>query len=294
MEDSGSTVPRRQLGRYLRELRENAYVTVTAAAKALEWSAPRIWRYETGQVPMHPNDIEAMCRLYGASPETTETLRTLARETRAKGWWHSYDNVIKDWFKLYVGLEAAASRIRKHETSVIPGLLQTVEYMTEVIATDHPTMGEQDRAGRVDVRLRRQRLLVRAVPPAPHLDVIIGEAALRRPLRDLAAMARQLDALVVTGRQHNVRLRVLPLAAGLPRWAATPTFTLLDFPAENVRAQEPSTVYMDGPCGAVYLDRPHEIDTYEDIWRSLAERVLDEEESRELITGLAKEMRDAA
>ncbi|MDI5938955.1 helix-turn-helix transcriptional regulator, partial [Micromonospora sp. DH15] len=70
MDDSGSTVPRRQLGRYLRELRENAYVTVAAAAKELEWSAPRIWRYETGQVSMHPNDVEAMCRVYGASRET--------------------------------------------------------------------------------------------------------------------------------------------------------------------------------------------------------------------------------
>ncbi|GGM03627.1 hypothetical protein GCM10012279_21700 [Micromonospora yangpuensis] len=136
-------------------------MTVTAAAKALEWSGPRIWRYESGQVPMHPNDndIDAMCRLYGADPETTERLRALAGETRAKGWWHSYDNVIKDWFRLYVGLEAAASVIRQYEVSVIPGLLQTVEYMTEVIATDHPTMSEQDRAGRVDVRLRRQRLL---------------------------------------------------------------------------------------------------------------------------------------
>lgn len=119
--------------------------------------------------------------------------------------------------------------------------------------------------------------------------MILNEAALRRPLRDLNAMARQLDALVVTGRQHNVQLRVLPLAAGLPRWSAAPPFVLFDFPAENVRAQEPSTVYMDGPCGAVYLDRPHEIETYEDIWRGLVERVLDEDESGELITALAKE-----
>ncbi|WP_433130537.1 helix-turn-helix domain-containing protein [Micromonospora sp. CA-240977] len=293
MDDSGSTVPRRQLGRYLRELRENAYVTVTAAAKELEWSAPRIWRYETGQVPMHPNDVAAMCRVYGASPETIETMRALARETKAHGWWHSYGEAIKDWFKLYVGLEAAATRIRHYEANLVPGLLQTVEYMTEVIGTDHPQMGDQQRQAKVDVRLRRQRLLARAVPRAPRLDVILSETVLRRPLRDRAAMARQLESLVVSSRQHNIGIRVLPLDAGLVRWAQAGTFTMLDFPSE-VREPEPTTIYMDGPCGAVYLDKTHEIEIYEDAWRSLGERALGVDESRELMATIAKEMTNGA
>lgn len=293
MDDPGSTVPRRQLGRYLRELRENAYVTVTAAAKELEWSAPRIWRYETGQVPMHPNDVEAMCRLYGASRETTDTMRALARETKAHGWWHSYGEAIKDWFKLYVGLEAAATQIRHHEVNLVPGLLQTVEYMRELIALDQPELPEAECQAKVEVRLRRQRLLVRAVPQAPRLDVILNEAVLRRPLRDPFAMIQQLDALVVSSRQHNINIRVLPLRAGLYRWATTGTFTMLDFPTD-VREPEPTTIYMDGPCGAVYLDRPHEIEIYEQAWRSLTEHALSRDESRELIAAIAKEMTDGA
>ncbi|MGW4680422.1 helix-turn-helix domain-containing protein [Micromonospora taraxaci] len=293
MDDSGSTVPRRQLGRYLRELRENAYVTVTAAAKELEWSAPRIWRYETGQVPMHPNDVAAMCRVYNASPETIETMRALARETKAHGWWHSYGEAIKDWFKLYVGLEAAATRIRHYEANLIPGLLQTVEYMTEVIATDHPQMAEAQRQAKVDVRLRRQRLLARAVPRAPRLDVILNESVLRRPLRDRAAMVRQLESLVVSSRQPTIGIRVLPFDIGLVRWAQAGTFTMLDFPSE-VRQPEPTTIYMDGPCGAVYLDKTHEIEIYDDAWRSLSERALSVDESRELIAAIAKEMTDGA
>ncbi|MGC4867114.1 helix-turn-helix domain-containing protein [Micromonospora sp. DT53] len=293
MDDSGSTVPRRQLGRYLRELRENAYVTVTAAAKELEWSAPRIWRYETGQVSMHPNDVAAMCRVYGASPETIETMRALARETKAHGWWHSYGEAIKDWFKLYVGLEAAATRIRKYEADLVPGLLQTVEYMTEVIATDHPQMVESERQAKVDVRLRRQRLLARAIPRAPRLDVILNEAVLRRPLGDRAAMVRQLESLVVSSRQPNIGIRVLPFDAGLVRWAQAGTFTMLDFPSD-VREPEPTTIYMDGPCGAVYLDKTHEIEIYEDAWRSLGERALSADESGELIAAIAKEMTDGA
>ncbi|SCE96312.1 Scr1 family TA system antitoxin-like transcriptional regulator, partial [Micromonospora marina] len=170
---------------------------MTAAAKELEWSAPRIWRYETGQVPMHPNDVEAMCRVYGASRDTIETMRSLARETKAHGWWHSYGEAIKDWFKLYVGLEAAATKIRHYETNLVPGLLQTVEYMRELIAIDQPSLPDAESQAKVDVRLRRQRLLARAVPRAPYLDVILNEAVVRRPLRDRHALARQFDALVV-------------------------------------------------------------------------------------------------
>lgn len=288
MEDAGSTVPRRQLGRYLRELREDAHVTVAAAAKELEWSAPRIWRYETGQVPMHPNDVEAMCRVYGASPETIQTMRALARETKAHGWWHSYGEAIKDWFKLYVGLEAAATRIRKYEANVVPGLLQTVDYMRELIEVDQPGLSEADRQVKIDVRLRRQRLLARAVPKAPRLDVLLSEAVIRRPLRDPAAMVRQLESLRVASRQHNISVRVVPLRGGIHRWSSG-SFTLLDFPGD-VREPEPTTVYMDGPCGAVYLDKPREIQVYEEAWSSLVDMALSAGDSEDLLATIAKEM----
>lgn len=129
--------------------------------------------------------------------------------------------------------------------------------------------------------------MVRAVPRAPHYDVILSEAVLRRPLRDRLAMARQLEALVMASRQPNVKFRVLPLAAGLFRWAETGTSTVLDFPT-HVREPEPTTVYKDGPCGAAYLDKPHEIQTYEEAWHSLGERALDVDDSRELITAIAR------
>src|SRR5262249_38103788 len=66
-EDAGSTVPRRQLGRYLRQLRGAVPLTVKAAAESLEWSPVKIWRIESGQTGMRALDVEAMCRTYGAA-----------------------------------------------------------------------------------------------------------------------------------------------------------------------------------------------------------------------------------
>lgn len=287
--DTGSTVPRRQLGRYLRDLREGAQITVAAAAKALDWSTPRIWRYESGQVPMSQTDVEAMCRLYDAPAETTDLLKALARETKSKGWWHAYERALPEWFRLYVGLESAAERIRKYADNVVPGLLQTVEYMNEIIAVDVPELGPEDRQTTAVVRSQRQALLSRALPPAPRLDVILSEAVIRRPLRDRTAMARQLDHLIMAGKRHNVTVRVVPLAAGLHHWAAAGSFTVLEFPREGIRAPEPTTVYSDGPAGAYYLDKPGEISTYEAIWKSVDGLALGEEQSREVIAAVARE-----
>ena len=104
-------MPRRQLGRYLRELRGGQRLTVRTAAERLEWSEAKIWRIETGQVSLRSLDVEAMCKVYGADASLTEGLMGLAKETKARGWWHSYGDVIPEGFDLYIGLEEAASAV---------------------------------------------------------------------------------------------------------------------------------------------------------------------------------------
>lgn len=127
-EDIGSTVPRRQLGRALRELRSEARITLDGAADALYCSRQKMWRIESGLGTTRALDVRALCELYGATPELSRALIALAHETKAKGWWHSYLDAIPEWFELYVGLESAASRLREYDDTLIPGLLQTRDY----------------------------------------------------------------------------------------------------------------------------------------------------------------------
>ncbi|MCA1709618.1 MAG: helix-turn-helix domain-containing protein, partial [Actinobacteria bacterium] len=149
---TGSTVPRRQLGRYLRDLRGQARLTVRAAAATLEWSEGKIWRIETGQTGMRSLDVEAMCRIYGASAETTEALMALAKETKARGWWHSYGDVIPEYFDVYIGLEESASHFSWYESELVPGLLQTEDYARTVIRSGNPTVEDAEIERRVSVR----------------------------------------------------------------------------------------------------------------------------------------------
>ena len=85
-DDMGSTVPRRQLGRALRELRTEARMTLEGAAEALRCSRQKMWRIETGLGAVRRLDVRAICELYGATPELTGALTGLASESRAKGW----------------------------------------------------------------------------------------------------------------------------------------------------------------------------------------------------------------
>jgi transcriptional regulator with XRE-family HTH domain len=289
--DTGSTVPRRQLGRYLRQLREDAGRTVKVAAEDLEWSPVKIWRIESGQTSMRVLDVEAMCRYYGASDEVTGALKSLARETKSKGWWYSYDDAIPEWFELYVGLESAASRLRHYEPELIPGLLQTPAYTAEVFRVGRPDMRDAEISRGVAVRLARQGILTRRLPAPPRLDVVLHESVVRRRFGSVDQTVEQLQKINEVGGLPNVTVRVLPMAVGVHRAALTGGgFILLDF-SPNGRAAEPSVVYSDGLTGALYLDKPQEVTAYNEVWASIQELCLDENETRKLIDSIVGKAR---
>jgi transcriptional regulator with XRE-family HTH domain len=290
-DEIGSTVPRRQLGRLLRQLRTEAGVTLDASAEALEYSRQKIWRIESGLGAVRALDVKAMCDLYKVSPEMTDVLRGLASETKAKGWWHAYGDAVPSWFELYVGLEGAASRLRGYDESLITGILQTKDYAQALYRLDRPASGEEERERAVEVRLQRQALLTRRLPKAPRLEGVLSEAVLRRVVGGPAVMADQLRHLLKVAELPNVSLRVLPLAAGPYSGAVAGTFMILDFPPEKGRTSaEPSIVYSESLTGALYLEKPDELTAYQDAWDSLAVLTLDEGQSKNMINRIIGEI----
>ncbi|WP_243715620.1 helix-turn-helix transcriptional regulator [Micromonospora sp. KC207] len=291
MSDVGSSVPRRQLGRLLRQAREEAGINLEAAAEALEWSRAKMYRLEGGQTSLRTHDVTLMCQFYGTSAELTEVLVSLARESKARGWWHAYGEVIPAWFELYVGLEAAACRIRHYESNLIPGLLQSPEYMAAVFATKQ-SRTPQEVAQKVALRMERQRLLSRRSPAAPRFEAIVDESVIRRPIEDLEVWQLQLAHLVNASQAHNVSFRVLPLTAGPHKVSVAGAFIVLDFPAVGTRPAEPSTIYCESLTGSLYLDRPSEVEAYSDAWQTLQGLALDERASEDLVSTVIKESYD--
>ncbi|WP_307868966.1 helix-turn-helix transcriptional regulator [Micromonospora sp. C95] len=289
MTETGSTVPRRELGRLLRQTREQAGIGLEAAASDLEWSRAKMYRIEAGQTPIRALDVEQMCRLYGAAPEMSEVLVSLAKESKSKGWYHAYGEVIPRWFQLYVGLESAACRIRSYEHALVPGLLQTPEYVSELARTQSGGATEDDVAKHVELRIERQRVLTRRRPAAPALDAILEESLL---YKTMPGMAKQIDKLVAASDAANVTVRVLPLGRKLSDAAVVGNFAILDFPTRGARSAEPTTVYTEGLSGALYLDRVAEVRAYAGVWTELSAEALSVEESRTLLRRIRERHHD--
>jgi len=287
---SGSTVPRRRLGRYLRDLRGEARLTVKAAANALEWSEAKIWRIETGQTSMRSLDVEQMCRVYGAPAEFTEALMALAKETKGRGWWHAYGDVIPEGFDLYIGLEESASQLCWYSSELVPGLLQTEAYARTLIRADNVGVSDDEIERRVHVRIARQALLTR-VTATPTIEVMLNEAVLCRPVGGTAVMADQLEKLAEVADYPNVSIGVIPFRAGLHHGLMSGPFVILRFPTNgDGREGEPPTVYVDGFTGALYLDKPNEIKRYDGAFHAIRDVALDDQESKRRILLAAREL----
>src|SRR2546421_837241 len=176
---TGQRVVRRTLGRRLTGLRVASGKSRGEVAEAkLGISEPTLHRIETGKVPVPVANVRALCWLYGADESITNALAELALGTSQAEWWDA-NPVVPDWFKLYVGLEASASRILCYDGEVVPGELQTEQYARAVFGAEQPADAE---AAERQEKLRMQRQQALFGPrPAPEMATVLGEGAVRPP-----------------------------------------------------------------------------------------------------------------
>jgi hypothetical protein len=250
------------LGAQLRRLRTDAGVSREEAGQAIRASPWKIHRLENGQVGYKERDITDLVALYGVTdPLEIATFITMAREANHQGWWNAYSDVLPQWFRAYVDLEAAAAQIRSYEGQFIPGLLQTEEYMRALMrATLRERPEEIDR--RVQVRLTRQELLTR--PDAPLLWTVVDEAALRRPVGGPKVLGAQIERLMEAANLPNVTLQVLRFNVGAHA-AMSGAFSILRFADEEI----PDVVYLEQVSSATYLDRPEDVEGYAHVMSSV-------------------------
>lgn len=256
---TGQRVVRRTLGRRLTRLRVATGKSRREVAEAkLGISEPTLHRIETGKVPVTGANVRALCWLYGVDQSITDALAELALGTSQEEWWDA-SAVIPDWFKLYVGLEASASRISTYDGEIVPGELQTEKYALAVFAAEQPADDEAARR-HVTLRMQRQRtLFVRK--PRPQLVTVLGESVLSRPVGGQAVLDAQLQHLRETAKRGQADIRVLPFSAGAHA-AMAGAFRILDFDDPD----DPDTVYLESHVGALYLEEPHEIKEYRRIF----------------------------
>lgn len=276
---AGPTIRRRQLAKRMRYLRERAGKSPKEAAEWAGTTTSTISKIENAKHSVQLAHIKLLLQLYGVeSPESDEILR-LAREANQRGWWTSsaYGDTLPKWFRDYVGLENDAEEIWAYDPELIHGLLQTPGYVRAVVSAAQPGCSPADLERSVDLRQARQDKLHGDRPP--RLNVVLGEGALRRSVGGTEVMRDQLDALDQLGELDHISLRVLPFSAGAHPAMVSP-FILLRFDTEP---DNMDVVYLEHDTGALYLERPADIERYTWIFTDIAKQALGEAASEELI-----------
>lgn len=272
---------RRRLGAELRQLREAAGLKIEDAALALDCSTAKISRLETGKGVPFQRDVRDLIKIYGtAAEERSDFLMELVTEGRAQDWFSSFRDVLQgemfaDHLARFVRLERDASVIKTFEADLIPGLLQTEEYIDAVCSIVAPERSEKERARFVQFRRERQDSLLRAGQP-PELNVILSEVAIVRRIGGPGVMRRQLEALAaeLESKLDFVDFRLTPVAAEAPGALGGP-FTVMKYTDPG----DQDVVYLEGREGAHYLESDGDVTRYEQIFSGLERDSLSREES---------------
>ena len=265
---------RRRLGVELRALREAAGKRIEDAAQALDCSTAKISRLETGKGVPFPRDVRDLIQIYGAEAQKRrDYLLDLVSDGRAQDWFSTYRDVLQgemfaDHLQRFVELERDAAVIKIFEADLIPGQLQTEEYIDAVCSIVAPERSEKERARFVEFRRERQDALLRQAHP-PEMSVILSELAIIRQVGGPGVMRRQLEALVAdldedTGRLRAVDLRLTPISAGV-RGALGGPFIIMKYNDPG----DQDIVYLEGREGATYLESDGDVTRYEELFSGL-------------------------
>ncbi len=280
----GPAVPRLVLGERTRKLREAQYISRQEAGEAIKTSDVTIAQLERGRSGFQERDVTDLLSIYGITDETeVATMRALAAQTNAPGWWHTYHDVVPEWFQTFLGLEQAAGVIRSYEVQFVPGLLQTPEYARAVIALGHPRATEEELGRRVELRMLRQRILHSRQPP--HLWAVIDEAALRRPFGGPETMRGQLEHLIAACALPHVTVHVMPFAAGGHAAAGGPV-TLLRLPQREL----PDVIYLEQLLGAGYPAEREEVEHYRHVIDRLVTDAAPASRTRSILLGMLEDI----
>ncbi|MFE6917787.1 helix-turn-helix domain-containing protein [Streptomyces rubiginosohelvolus] len=282
------TVRRRRLGAELKRLREKAGVRMEEAAERIGGDKPKISRQENGRQGVSKLEIEALLALYGVSDERLRTaLTTLAREGRRKGWWAQYSDILPAGFQERLSIESDAARILTFQPMLVPGLLQTVEYATEVIRSVDKDVTEEERDSYIEVRKARQEIFTRDNPP--QYVCLLDEAVLRREVGGPAVMVAQLDKILEMNNPPKLTIQVVPFSQG---WhaGADGAFNIYSYPDP----MDLDVVNLDYLDGALYLEEDQPVGRYQLAFDELRATALASRQSVELISAVKREFMNRA
>ncbi|MFI2281481.1 helix-turn-helix domain-containing protein [Nocardia beijingensis] len=282
-------LPRRALGRYLREQRNSQGLKLADVAGLMEWSISKLGRIERGEEgKLRKADVQQLCEILDFSEDRTAVMVGLAQQADVKNWWHAFGDLIPDGFVMYVDMESSAHEMTIYRPDLVPGLLQTAAYARALDRTYFPHDSEDEQERRIRLRMERQSILTRKTKPT-RIDVVLHESVLHTIVGDPATMAALLRHLADMSTRPNVSIRILPYTAGIPIGVPIGPFVILDFAPDVEGVTEPTVVYVENFTGDLYLEREEDVNSYRKASATIQRAALDAVTSRNMLRRVARE-----
>lgn len=236
------------IGAALRELREASGKEAKAVSRGALMSPSKLSKIETGKASASVADVERILTTIGVSEEIKAKYMAAARAqaTEATAWrlyrrlgLHRKQQQIR-------ALEGSMGALKLFQPSLVPGLLQTPEYVRAVLS--RKGLGEDALVRAIAARLDRQQVLYDSTKA---LRFVLTESVIRWRLLPAAMMAGQLDRLISVSRLPNVDIRIVPLDMGQ-----------IDVPGHSFVIRDDRVVTVETVHAEMIVTDPRDVELY--------------------------------
>ncbi|MFJ9616869.1 helix-turn-helix domain-containing protein [Streptomyces noursei] len=264
---------RSELGAALRVLRQASGKEAKAVARSAVMSASKLSKIETGKLAPSADDVDRILTAIGVSRDVKAEYMEAARAvaTEATAWRLIQRAGLHKAQKQLQAIETRMSLLRLFQPALVPGLLQTPEYMRAILSR-HADLTEETVRRTISARLERQQVLYDA---GKTLRFVITEPVLRWLIVPPLVMVGQIDRLITLSRLPNIDIRVVPLAGpkhDIPNHA---------FVIRDDRAVSVETVHAD-----VTVTDPRDVALYAAKFDGFAEQALSGDSMRVVLEGI--------
>jgi transcriptional regulator with XRE-family HTH domain len=198
----------RALGAALRQAREEKQMILRELGSAINRDIGVISRWETGERTPKPEQVAQILSTLGVNGDRYDEIMTLAYGTNESQWIATTLPEQKQQMLAFLDWEQNASTIVEVAPLLVPGILQTGDYIRAMMTAPGAGAPASEIAARVTTRLGRKEVITKQNPA--ELLVLLGRAALNQGVGGRQVMIAQLDHLLEMAARPNVAIRVIP------------------------------------------------------------------------------------
>lgn len=283
-----SNLQNRAVGRTLALWRKESGLSLAEVGERVGWSSAKTSLMQNALVPIVDVDVVALALVYKVSGER--------RQSVVLGAQRAHDPLRFDLLSgdasscvgwTYAEVEAEASYVQVVALDVLPPVVWTPEYEAALRGVQVDAVSEQGHRDYGDAYRKRAALHL-SKGPSLRLDLVVGEAILRRPVGGVLVMADQLLRLAAFAELPGVRVWLVPDELGA--FAGMTSFTLLSFREDEFE----DVVYLDSLHGGTWLEAERERRPYAETFERLVSEALSADDTTGRLIEAAQSLKDDA